>query len=551
MRRKAGSLLLWEAHMKDESRISLARVFDSRVLLWALLVVFGVVIIRSAWVMDDAYITFRTSRNLVEGYGLTWNIAERVQAFTNPLWMFCMSGMYLLTRDVYYSSIFLSVTLSLVTVYILVFRIADPPYNSSLATAVLISSKAFVDYSTSGLENPLTHFLLVLFCLEVLRQELSERSIFCQVLIASLAATNRLDTFLIFIPVIIVSCRRFHDRHRAPSKLARLVALGLLPLVAWELFSVVYYGFLFPNTAYAKLLTGADSNQSIQQGMSYLLDSLERDPITLITVIGTCVAVLIVREDSRKVALALGVVSYVIYIVAIGGDYMSGRFLSAPLLACAVMLSTYPFRKPQSSGLFVVVLIIGVLSPASPLLSGSDYSDYESPSSGVGDERGAFYQQTGLLRKNQWLQLPTGPGVDEGIRVQKSYEPDTILSRGGLGLFGYYCGPKHHIIDSMGLTDAFLARIPTMAELPRGSGWKWRIGHASRPIPEGYQDTVRLNRNMMPNRNYAEFYEKLAAIIKGDVFSLDRFREILNMNLGRYDHLLKSTGAAATTSDQQ
>ena len=32
--------------------------------------------------------------------------------------------------------------------------------------------------------------------------------------------------------------------------------LGFIPLIAWELFSLIYYGFLLPNTAYAKLNTG-------------------------------------------------------------------------------------------------------------------------------------------------------------------------------------------------------------------------------------------------------------------------------------------------------
>jgi len=56
--------------------------------------------------------------------GLRWNIAERVQAYTHPLWLFAVSAARL---------------------------------------AVLVSSRAFTDYSTSGLENPLTHLLLASF----------------------------------------------------------------------------------------------------------------------------------------------------------------------------------------------------------------------------------------------------------------------------------------------------------------------------------------------------------------------------------------------------
>lgn len=43
-----------------------------------LIIILGVVVLRNAWVGDDAYISFRTVDNFVNGYGLTWNVAERV-----------------------------------------------------------------------------------------------------------------------------------------------------------------------------------------------------------------------------------------------------------------------------------------------------------------------------------------------------------------------------------------------------------------------------------------------------------------------------------------
>ena len=47
----------------------------------------AVVLIRTAWICDDAYITFRTIDNFLHGFGLRWNVAERVQSFTHPLWL--------------------------------------------------------------------------------------------------------------------------------------------------------------------------------------------------------------------------------------------------------------------------------------------------------------------------------------------------------------------------------------------------------------------------------------------------------------------------------
>ena len=51
----------------------------------------------NAWISDDAYITFRTVHNLVAGYGPVYNITDRVQTFTNPLWMLGVTGGYAIT----------------------------------------------------------------------------------------------------------------------------------------------------------------------------------------------------------------------------------------------------------------------------------------------------------------------------------------------------------------------------------------------------------------------------------------------------------------------
>jgi arabinofuranosyltransferase len=51
-----------------------------------LILVFFVTLLRTAWISDDALITTRTVLNLLGGYGASFNIDERVQAYTHPLW---------------------------------------------------------------------------------------------------------------------------------------------------------------------------------------------------------------------------------------------------------------------------------------------------------------------------------------------------------------------------------------------------------------------------------------------------------------------------------
>ena len=68
---------------------------------------------------DDAYITFRAIDNFFDGYGLRWNIDERVQVYTHPLWMMLHMLMHLLVDNFYIASIVLSAACGILGVWLL------------------------------------------------------------------------------------------------------------------------------------------------------------------------------------------------------------------------------------------------------------------------------------------------------------------------------------------------------------------------------------------------------------------------------------------------
>ena len=57
------------------------------------------------WLAEDAFITFRYVENWLNGYGLVFNMGERVEGFTSPLWMVFLAGgnpfnyLYFLDKD--------------------------------------------------------------------------------------------------------------------------------------------------------------------------------------------------------------------------------------------------------------------------------------------------------------------------------------------------------------------------------------------------------------------------------------------------------------------
>lgn len=502
-----------------------------KILQIILMGIFAIVLIRTAWICDDAYITFRTIDNFINGYGLRWNIAERVQTYTNPLWMFLLSGCYVVTQEIYFTSIAISIVLSLMSVYLLVFQIAKSHFSALLALIILIFSNAFIDFSTSGLENPLTYFLIAWFFMVYLKAENETKTIFLLSLIASLATFNRMDTILLFIPTLILVW--WQNR---TWKTVGLMFAGFLPFFIWELFSLIYYGFFFPNTAYAKLNTGLSSDELIQQGFNYLKNSLSRDPITLST-IGISFLLPFLTKQWKLLPLVLGILLSIIYTVKVGGDFMSGRFLTASLFIAVITLSQYSFSWRQIDWLNVpilslIFLLFFFLLPNPPILSGIDY-DRTDFSEGIADERGVFYPHTGLLKViNSGTKMPNHGWAIEGQSIWQGKK--AVIIRASIGFLGFYAGTDLHIISPLALTDPLLARLSPQLH-------HWRIGHFWRKIPQGYLESVKQDKNQIKNHELAEFYDKIRLITREKLFSLNRWYAIWTLNFGNNWKLIGDT----------
>jgi arabinofuranosyltransferase len=543
----------------------------------AILIIFilfyTVIVIRCAWLGDDAYITFRVVDNFINGYGLRWNIAERVQTYTHPLWMLLISFGYFITGNIYYTGIFTSIVISIATVCIFAFAFPISIYSAILGISVLTASKAYIDYSTSGLENPLTHLILVLFFYIYIRWENSSKKIFYLALIASLAAVNRMDTILLVLPALVYS---FLLLKQFKNSLKSLL-LGFLPFIAWELFSLVYYGFLFPNTAYAKLNTGIAALPLIKSGLYYTWNSLMFDPLTL-TVIFIAIVVSLFKKVWRFLSISIGIILYILYVIKIGGCFMSGRYFSAPLLCSVIIIVSLCFKtynKTWLSFFLLIIVIVSLFNPRSPILSNSNYSLFNTQKrstnklghnypginrllpkakciSTSSDERAFYYPETGLLRvmSNETPDPSWTPAIklnlnkiipmdrmdSQSLKTTAQLQPvsanSTMLDiKWVIGRLGFAAGPSVHIVDVLALADPLLARLNTAEKVD------FAIGHFKRRIPLGYLKTLRTGKNYIENKNLSLFYEKLTIITRGRIFDIRRFFEIMKMNLGFYNYL--------------
>ena len=355
-------------------------------------VVFAVILFRTAWISDDAAITLRTVLNVTHGFGLTFNIAERVQTYTHPLWMGLLTIGYLVIRNVYITTFAIALILSILAFWVALTR-ALSSFQAISASIVLLFSAAFVDFSTSGLENPLLNVLMAAFAglfLNTTMSRLRRLTLLCMV--ASLLYLTRPDAVLVAAPLLAVANWRAGNARMV----LKSIVLGSLPAIGWTIFALIYYGFPFPNTGYAKLATGIDPGELRAQGVLYLLDSLDRDPITL-TAIAIATVVAAFQRSVAPRALAAGVILYLGYIISIGGDFMAGRFLALPVFASVLLMTRFVgSSKPLWGTTAGVLLIVGCTATHVPLWSNSRNVDASPKPSGIVDERAVYFRERSL-----------------------------------------------------------------------------------------------------------------------------------------------------------
>ena len=124
---------------------------NKKIIFALLFTLFFIEIIRTAWICDDAKLTMRTVLNFIDGYGPRFNIDERVQVYTHPLWFLLLTGTTFIVRNIYVATFLTSISISTIVFWLFITKLSNNVLNIIVATAALILSKSFIDFSTSGL----------------------------------------------------------------------------------------------------------------------------------------------------------------------------------------------------------------------------------------------------------------------------------------------------------------------------------------------------------------------------------------------------------------
>ena len=509
--------------MNDESTIRQRR--HAWALFTVVIVVFVWLVIRDAWLCDDAFITFRVVDNFHNGFGLRWNVVDRVQVFTHPLWCFLLVAVGWLVGNLPLAVIWISIAMSVAAFLMIVPRPGRENWDLVLLALLIPASKAVIQYGTSGLEGPLAYLLLALLILACggLGPDWRRNDRWIPLLGAAIFLT-RPDLLLIVAPVCIAWVARKGIRRAAVS-----IGVGTAAVVMWEIFSFVYYGSLVTNTALAKLYTGRPFFDGVLQGLRYFADFVLRDPAGVVGLV-TCILLLIFRRnDLQARVVTLGILLYLLYIVAIGGDFMSGRFFAVPVfLAVAEAIrtngeNTRPLADsfPGASAAAIILVVIHFFG-----FDGFVTSNISR--NGIADERRVYAPALSLaavhegrpIRRVSWVRAAqelgkTGPSVMPAIAV---------------GIVGYYGGPNVHVLDVNAIGDPLLSRLPARS----GS----RIGHFERRIPEGYEDSLQTGKLVIEDPDLRGYCQVVWSVTRGPLWSVSRIGDSNRLITGGYRLLL-------------
>lgn len=492
----------------------------------------------TSWVSEDAYITFRVIDNFMQGYGLRWNIHERVQVYTHPLWMLIHIPVYALWNNLFLVDITLSIICSVAAIMIVLSTVRKPTIIAVLCFfAPLLFSKSFIDYTTSGLENPLGYMLFAWFGYILVRLQDSPRFWLWLSLSVALSMANRLDTVIFYAPALawLVYSRFGHIRWKQ-------VIIGALPLLAWLAFALVYYGFIFPNTKYAKLNTDMQFMRYLYHSVHYIKYFVVTDTLSAMLLMAP-VAWLVIGWRKRKswrnqavwlpVCIAMGAFGYCLYVVYIGGDYMIGRFWALPVFTAVWLMYVCTPDSIRRDLLFCMgcAMLIGYIIPGQMIEIRNGCA-----SCVVGKERmldASFTFRGNRLVKNSYpLRIRTEGQYQFGNEGRKvaAERKTTAKIMYYIGMGGYYAGATRPLVDELALADPLLARLPASKRQ------NFYAGHFKRDIPRGYLYAIDTGSTERMDPSLAKYYEKLRLITSGDLFDPERLKTIILFNLGMYDH---------------
>lgn len=424
----------------------------SRLLIGAVVAVAAMALVAHARSLDalcdDAFISLRYAENLARHGAPVYNLGERVEGYTSPLWMLITAGLLAIGVEGATALKVLGV-LSAVALVIAVWRlwqrIAPGRMEGWLVLALLAGSTPVAAWSSSGLETPLLAALLAAAVAELvalLNQPTRARALLAGGVVA-FAVLTRPEAILVAGAGVLWIWIDARARHR----LVPFVAAVALPVSAWLCLRWGYYGELLPNTFVAK--TAAPLFERLQVGLRYAGFTVSELGLAVSLLLGAALVIPQSRSSVRFIRAL--VVAYIVAVLFEGGDFLDlFRFFVPVLPLLYVILVATSLDVAARVGVTQRGWLLGVAVLA-PLWILAEISLRGRALRADEPTRIALW-----IEPLVWTRSHARSWADQGRFLRVHAHPGDTMASVAAGALPYHAGLPN--LDLLGLTDAETAR---------------------------------------------------------------------------------------------
>lgn len=401
--------------------------------------------------VDDAYISLRYAANWASGEGLCFNPGEKVEGYTNFLLVLIEATAIRLGADPVTSMIVigwacLAAIAGLFALFAVRHLFPGDLVFPTLAGVLVALNPVLLCWGASGLETCLYTLLLWVSLALALGAERGVRTALAAVCLILAAMTRPEAAALLPAMLLVVFFQRRSTRQTALYGLVFLVGYGVyFAARAW------YFGYLFPNTFYAKLDYG--NAALLERGLGYLWSFAKAVPLLVVPAL---VALGLARRSPSWVwAFLLLSGAQLAVVVYEGGDHFAMFRFMAPVVPFVCALALQPFaalgrRYKQRRIAVAVVAATGLVLLGASDLMVARQEVAEGPHTIT--EFNRFRFESMLAR--HWTQM--------GRFLGHSASPDASMATFAIGALGFHSGLT--IIDMVGVVDPVIAHQPRRAE---------------------------------------------------------------------------------------
>lgn len=320
---------------------------------------------------DDAFISLRYSQRLLAGDGLSWTDGERVEGYSNLLWVLLTAGLGGLGLDLVTGARVLGAAATTVALFALAHALRPHTLataaKAALAPLLVASTQVVLGWTLAGLEGP-----LVLCCLSLGFAALLHRFATSP----DVASWPRRWLGAASVPFALLCLTRpdgplwvattalglglasaAGGRTGRGVRAATFAALPALATLGQLAFRLAWHGDVVPNTAHVKAELDP---QAWPAGLAYVGHAVVVHA-GLVVPATLAWGWLLLRASTRPLALLLGlpVLAWLSYLVAIGGDHFPCRRLLHGAVAPLALLTVALLQGPGWWRWLLALLLLG------------------------------------------------------------------------------------------------------------------------------------------------------------------------------------------------